>query len=237
MTVATSFPDADAADPSLDRADWHEPMLKELAEIGMALARALLRRELAKAAHDDGAGPDPQVAFERVARAVRRTVALNAHLRQQKQAGPAKAAAKPVEKESAVSPHMNQAMADKVRARYLAQCRKCEVAGRLSEQIETEVARGERRERLLDDLDLKLDVAVNTADFAERPIEDVVAEIRHGLGLGPKPVASNAAANDDEGPDDEDWDDDDRGDEPGEAAERLEPGWGTAPSPPRRGSG
>ena len=104
--------------------------------------------------------------------------------------------------------------------------------------------RGERRERLLDDLDLKLDVAVNAINFAERPIEDVVAEIRHALGLAPM-----AAANDDEDPDDEDLGDEDLGDEdrdddePGGGAERgaeppgLEPDWETAPSRPRRGSG
>ncbi|HEY2661616.1 MAG TPA: hypothetical protein VGI79_17990, partial [Caulobacteraceae bacterium] len=65
--------------------DWHEPMLKELAEIGMELAGVLLRREAAKAACAV-AGPDPQLTFARLSRAVRQIVALNAHLRQQRQA-------------------------------------------------------------------------------------------------------------------------------------------------------
>ncbi|HEY2660115.1 MAG TPA: hypothetical protein VGI79_10360 [Caulobacteraceae bacterium] len=57
-------------------------MLKEPAEIGMELARVLLRRAAAKAACAV-AGPDPQLAFARVSRAVRQIVALNAHPRRQ----------------------------------------------------------------------------------------------------------------------------------------------------------
>ena len=53
VDIATSFPDATVADPSSDRGDWHEPTLKELAEIGMELARVLLRREAAKAVDDE----------------------------------------------------------------------------------------------------------------------------------------------------------------------------------------
>ena len=233
VNIATAFPEATVADPSPDRDDWHEPMLKELAEIGMELARVLLRREAAKA-DDEEAGPNPQLAFARVSRAVRQTVALNTPLRQQRQAGAAKAGVAPVD-----GAPMDQARLERVRARVEALCRKSEVAGRLKAAIEIETAEGDR-ERLLADLDRRLDVAVNGADFAERSIEAVVADIRHGLGLGPKPAAATVAVDDDEDLDDEGLDDEDRDDdEPGESAEPpwLEPGWGTAPSRPRRGSG
>ncbi|HEY2661279.1 MAG TPA: hypothetical protein VGI79_16280 [Caulobacteraceae bacterium] len=213
-------------------------MLKELAEIGMELARVLLRREAAKAA-DHEAGRDPQQASARVSRAVRQTVALNAQLRQQRR--------QPVAAKAGVAPAdgpqmepMDPARRERVLARVQALCRKSEMAGRLTAAIEVETARGDR-ERLLRDLDVRLDVAVNTIDFLARPIDEVIAEIRYDLGLGPKVVAARGAVDEDEGPDDEGEDED----EPGGDAYRfgevrppwLESSWGAAQSRPRRGSG
>ena len=208
-----------AADPLPDREDWHEPMLKALAEIGLELARGLLRREAAKAV-DDETGRDPQLAFARVSRAVRQSVALSAHLRQQRQAVAAKAAEAAAHEVSGDEAQMDRARHERVVARVRALCRRSEVVGRLTAAIEAEAAEGEV-ERLLGDLDQRLDVAANDIDFAARPIDEVIAGIRHDLGLEPRAVASRAALEDDEGFDDE-WGDDD--DEPGGGVGRGEPG-------------
>ena len=219
-------------------------MLKELAEIGMELARVLLRREAAKAVDDD-TGRDPQVAFARVSRSVRLTAALCVHLRQQRQAVAAKAGPKPVARKhnegAAVDAEpITPARVERVKARLAALCRRSELLGRMAPAIEAETPDRGDRERLLADLRYRLDVATSAADFVSRPIDEVIAEIRYSMGLGPKPAAPMAASNDDAAPDNEDFDDEDRDDdEPGGSIEPpwLEPGWGTAPSRPRRGSG
>ena len=199
-----------------------------------------MRREAAKAV-DDETGRDPQLAFARVSRAVRQSVALSAHLRQQRQAVAAKSAEAAAHGVSGDEAQMDRARHERVVARVRALCRRSEVAGRLTAAIEAEAAEGEV-ERLLGDLDQRLDVAANDIDFAARPIDEVIAGIRHDLGLEPRAVASRAAFEDDgEGFDDENEDEDD--DEPGEGVGRgerppwLEPGWGPAQSRPRRGSG
>ncbi len=199
-----------AADPLPDREDWHEPMLRELAEIGMDLARGLLRPE--------AAGGDPQLAFARVSRAVRQTVALNAHLRRRRQ--------EPETAQVDEAP-MDQARGERVVARVKALCRKSELAGRLTAAIEIEAERGER-ERLLRDLDGRLDVAVNTVDFLARPLGEVIAEIRHDLGLGP--AAAEGGVDDD----DQDLEDEDPGEDgPGEG----EPPWLDVNPSPSMGEG
>jgi hypothetical protein len=88
VTDATA---AEAPDPAILRAERRLRMLEELSEIGMDLARALHRRALAAddpaeaAAPDDSetaASPtptgDPSVAFARISRAIRLTLALEA---------------------------------------------------------------------------------------------------------------------------------------------------------------
>jgi hypothetical protein len=224
MTIATAFPDAPAADPSTDRENWHEPLLKALAEIGMELARGIARREAAKAV-DDESGRDPQLAFARVSRAVRQTVALSAHLRQQRQAGGAgvsgEAPGDEARDEAHAQARMDQARYERVAARVRVLCRRSEVAGRLTAAIEAEAARGEA-ERLLSDLDRRLDVVAEEVDFAARPIEEVIDGIRLDLGLEPRVVRSRAASGG-QGFDEEAADD--------------EPGGDLAQSQPRRGSG
>ena len=203
-------------------------MLKELAEIGMELARGLVQRV---------AGPDVQLAFARVSRAVRQIVALNAHLRlpprqPSPSSGAAKAGAASVQGEASDGSIMDPAMRARVVARVQSLCRKSEMAGRLTAAIEFEAVRGDR-ERLLADLDRRLDVAVNSMGFLERPFEAVIAEIRHDLGLGPSPSATEGAGDDQQ--DDPDDDDDEPGwfgEPPGDG-----PGGDAAPDRPRRGSG
>ncbi|HEY2661615.1 MAG TPA: hypothetical protein VGI79_17985 [Caulobacteraceae bacterium] len=135
---------------------------------------------------------------------------------------------------------MDPARRECVLARVQALCRKSEVAGRLTAAIDVQATKGDR-ERLLRDLDVRPDVAVNTGDFLARPTDKVIADIRRDLGLELKAVASKAPLDDDDGPDDEGEDED----EPGGGADGfgevrppwLEPGWGAVRSRPRRGWG
>jgi hypothetical protein len=83
---------AEAPDPAVLRAERRLRMLEELSGIGMDLARALHRRAFAAAdpqepaAPDDcetsdrpaGSAGDPSVAFARISRAIRLTLALEA---------------------------------------------------------------------------------------------------------------------------------------------------------------
>ena len=90
MIAASAPAETTLADPALDRTARHMARLEELAEIGMAIARALGRQA---AAGSEEAG----LAFTRVARAVRQTVALEERLETGFQAR--KAAAKAAEAE------------------------------------------------------------------------------------------------------------------------------------------
>ena len=93
MSAATALAEPCAPDPSEDRARArdqrtaeHEAMLRRLAEIGMAMAEALAD-EMAevRAATPDDQGVRPSVAplslaYNRVARAVRQTLAMEVHV-------------------------------------------------------------------------------------------------------------------------------------------------------------
>ena len=82
-----SLTPASLEDAAIRRAERHLRMLEELAEIGMDLARMLRRRVEAEAETDTkadaptpAAGRDPADAFQRLSRAVRLTVALEARV-------------------------------------------------------------------------------------------------------------------------------------------------------------
>jgi hypothetical protein len=94
MTASPSAPRS-AADPTADRREggaaddetWHHDMLRELAGIGMDLARVVQRQALA--APEPDKRDDAALAYARIARAVRQTVALYDRLRQGEAATPA----------------------------------------------------------------------------------------------------------------------------------------------------
>src|SRR5262245_27968331 len=75
MTCATETSEPDA---SADLRDWQLATLKELGEIGMALARDLPRQ--AQAAGEARAAADPVLAFSRVSRAIRLTLQLQTRI-------------------------------------------------------------------------------------------------------------------------------------------------------------
>jgi hypothetical protein len=101
--MSCTAPTNDPADRALQRdedAQYHRQMLHELAEMGMGIARALYRHAAAEpAAPEDqpaasAAAPSPAIAasaaFDRIARTVRRTIALARKLSDPAQPGPAR---------------------------------------------------------------------------------------------------------------------------------------------------
>jgi hypothetical protein len=86
LTVALTSPATQPLDPPQDRAAERFAMLRELADIGMEMARALQGevRARAEAVEDPGEAPrsvaELGLAFSRVSRAVRQTLALEARL-------------------------------------------------------------------------------------------------------------------------------------------------------------
>jgi hypothetical protein len=164
MNDAASPIDAVPGDPSEDRAERRFRALQELTEIGMDLAREVRRQVLDPAAEAPGA--DLGLAFSRIARAVRQTVALEAKLDQDRQKSQAEAASR---------------LAVETRLRGIR--RKTKVRDIVERVIETE-ARESDAERLLDDLDERLEDADDT-DFADRSVGELVAGICRDLGVTP----------------------------------------------------
>lgn len=167
----------DASSPPLD-ADtrYYRDVLHELIDMGTQLARAVhahaMRTALAQAKaplpdSDAPAPPDSTVAFDRIARTVRRTVLMARHI-----AEPPKAA-------NTAGPR------DAARRRILRECEdKIAVAAfnhrNTPGRIDSGALRTELRERL-DAPDLAEALA---DDIQARPIAEIIAEICRDLGLG-----------------------------------------------------
>jgi hypothetical protein len=134
-------------------------VLAELAELGLDLARDLKARALAAGRREDAEGL--ALAFHRVSRSVRLTLALESRLVRERQE------------------------AAKVRRAEVAravQARKAQVQATLARQVYGE-RESDEAERLLDELDERLEEAVLYETFAEGPVEACIARIRADLGL------------------------------------------------------
>jgi hypothetical protein len=154
-------------DAPAEMADRHGEALKELAGLGMALARNLQARALAA---EDAAAGDLALAFHRIARCVRQTLALELRLeRERRQA--AREVAKDASRET------------------LARLRKrrAQVRSALAPLIWTE-AEGDEDEAdaLFDDLDARLMEAYDDDAFLADPLDVVIARIRCDMGLRPE---------------------------------------------------
>ncbi len=144
-------------------------MLKELAQIGMRLARLVEENAEAKMALDPAAnlGRADQ-AFAKIARSVRQTLALKAKL--------AEMAAK---RESAVGSEQGRE-AESVRLHW----RKVKLVRAIEETISAEAENGRTdAEHLLTDLHERLDDADILADLGARPMGEMVAGICDDLGI------------------------------------------------------
>lgn len=161
MTATTPSPEA--LDPAEARAERHSRILQELAELGMTLARAVAARAVETGDADLG------LAFTRVARAVRQTLALEAKLADGR--------------EAVLAGHI-QRLAEETAAR--GRRRKKLVEDAVERAIDAE-CHGETAEALFDDLYERLQDPRDDADFADRPIGEMIAGICKALGVTPDP--------------------------------------------------
>jgi hypothetical protein len=172
-----------AADPAEDRAEdraaRHGRVLEELAEIGLDLARAL-RRQVTEADTPADAG-QVALAFSRIARAVRLTLALEDRLAEDH-------AARVREQERA-----------RIKLRHDAAVNRAVVKKMVEETVEAETNEGGREaEPLLAALSETLD-EVDEEDFVQLPVDAIVMRICKDLGVTYDPALW----------DDEDEDEDD----------------------------
>jgi hypothetical protein len=154
-------------------------ILQELADIGMQIARAVRDECLAPLAVDEASsrgsfrrGGDPGLVFSRVARAVRQTLALQTRIfegasndrrhSEQQRVGAIRLAAD--ERQEEIRDYVAQAIDD--------ECRRTDAS-------ETEV------ERLLDDLDERLEDGRYDDMLADAPVAELVQRICFDLGLTP----------------------------------------------------
>jgi hypothetical protein len=152
-------------------------MLDQLAEAGMRLVRAVEQQAMAQAVPEQvGAlgrmsGGDLALAYSRLARAVRQTLALKAKL-----------------VEDRWTLDHRQAADQAQRAATIKQARKAAQKNRVKRIVEGAIdaeADGSDRENLLIDLDLRLDDEDLFADYDERPFGEIVARICRDLGISP----------------------------------------------------
>ena len=190
LFVSIALPTADPAnaDPSPDgphgcsdaafaaRAERRLRVLAELADIGMEISRALRERVAQQVGEDETKG-DPGLAFSRIARAVRQTLALDAKLDQERQVARGLALA-----------HLAEAQAKVERAaaheRLRGLIRKSVVRDAVEQAIDDQ-AEGDDVERLVTDLRERLDDEdeYDALDFNDRPIGEMVVQICRDLGL------------------------------------------------------
>lgn len=157
-----------------DAAQNQDEILAELAALGLALARDLQARALA--AKDDAGACDLALAFHRVSRSLRQTLALQSRL----------------ERDRAVA--LREAANDQARTTLeRVQRRRRQVRAALTPLIWTE-AEGEEAEALLGDLEALLMEASEDEDFIALPVEACIARIREGLDLPAPDTADNDAA-------------------------------------------
>ncbi|MDB5424473.1 MAG: hypothetical protein JWQ29_1889 [Phenylobacterium sp.] len=152
------------SDPA-DMAERHGRILTRLAELGLSLAEELHAGALA--AETPKAAGDLVLAFHRVSRSVRQTLALEAKLERDRRLGEREARAEGV----------REAQARVAR-------RKAQLGAVVERACWTEVE-GDEAERLVDHLGDLLDEDALSDDFLERSFDDQVAQLRRDLGLSP----------------------------------------------------
>ena len=196
MLNTPPLPDIAETESSAERAQWQLAMLREAAEICMEAARSVSRQAAAQAALDEAAladfqarraagdetpaaparrpaTPDAGLTLERLARAVRRTLALYNLIDDGRLAAVLKAEIA----RAARAAQRRQSLDD----------RKVYVRHAVETLIEAQVPRREAAEQLLGDLDLGLE-AFADADLERRSIGEMVASLCQDLGVSFDPV-------------------------------------------------
>jgi hypothetical protein len=184
---------AEAPDPAILRAERRLAMLEELAQIGMDLARALGRQALAgaeptapdaEASTDGSATPitpaaDPSVAFARISRAIRLTLALEARTDEQLRALRAGVAAETEARRVAV----RKRAADEAAAR--SQARRDAVEHLVTEAAEREVEDLGALNDVLEALEERLRDDEAYFDLDQAPLRETVERLCADLELTP----------------------------------------------------
>jgi hypothetical protein len=142
-----------------EMAERHGRVLTELAELGLGLARRLAAR--AEASQDDAAAEALALAFHRVSRSVRLTLALESRLAGERRQG---------------------LREDRVLTARAVEARKDQVRAALTRAVQAE-RETDDAERLLDELDERLDEDALFDRFLAGPVEACIARIRADLGL------------------------------------------------------
>ncbi|MDR3513920.1 MAG: hypothetical protein P4L73_19960 [Caulobacteraceae bacterium] len=175
------------------RAERRLQTLEDLAEVGMALARSLLRRaelaEAGEASADEPVGAaEAALAFSRLSRAVRQTLALEARLEDELRADQAQAAARAAERRAAEDER-------RARRKLCLLIRKSTVQDIVEEVIEANAreaggreADGPEVERLFDGLYERLEDDAEDDDFENLPIGELVQRICLDLGVAFDPA-------------------------------------------------
>jgi hypothetical protein len=172
-------PANDETDPSAERAERHMRLLAELAEIGMDLAREV-RRQCAALSQprlvDDTAAAPPSLvelalAYSRLSRAVRQTLALEVRIEADERAR----AVGIVVEHQARQADAAQAWED----------RENRIEGVVTKIIRAEAADDSGAERLLDEMCEHLEDEDVYEDYSHRPTGEIIALICKDLGLTP----------------------------------------------------
>jgi hypothetical protein len=150
-----------------DMAERHGRVLGELADLGLAAARSLSGKIEAAETREEAEAM--ALAFHRVARSVRLTVALEMRLTR--------------ERHAAAKEHRG------IAARAV-EARKAQVQAAVTRAVYDERDSAET-DRLLEELDDLLYEETLYESFADGPVEACIARIRRGLGLPPEAPAND----------------------------------------------
>jgi hypothetical protein len=157
-----------------DIAERHAQVLAELAELGLGVARRLA--ELSLAAETPKEAADLGVAFHRVSRSVRQTLALDAKLARD---------------------HLHLGAQVREEAQADRRVRSERRKGQVWKTLEAEVWREYERddvEEVLEDLDARLSADLTAEDFDAEPVEAHIARLRADIGLGAPEAAADPEA-------------------------------------------
>jgi hypothetical protein len=160
MDDAHAIAEPTPTDPAVERAERHGRVLQELAELGMTHARAVTAQA---SVADPARANDLALAFSRIARAVRQTLALEARLAE--------------DRKTAVTEIAQ-------RRAFAARDRRSRVENLVERAIDAEASDAEA-ENLYADLQERLEDADDLAGFYDRSVPEIVALICKDLGVTP----------------------------------------------------
>jgi len=198
MFTADLAPDLaeDDLDPAIAHAEERRVMLRELAELGMALARDLTRRaleapetaeratETATPAPRPAPRHDPAESFARLSRAIRLTLALEAKVDEEVAALRA-GEARPPEGRPSHDDHRSMGVGVGQASRDFASPHRNRIRDAVFDVINREITDIRPAQEVLDCLHERLSEGERYDDYIHRPLREAVEAICQDLGLHP----------------------------------------------------